>query len=132
MSKQVQIGSVSTGTMLEEDLVPCFEYELRNYGVRVLDNSSLDELFDALDNLAPAFCYFGSHPGDDADYGFWIDQDNIEAAVYDGEIIKLSDVPDFGNTDEDVWQGAEYALVVNDHGNMSLYNRGGEEIWSVV
>ena len=87
------IGSVISATLREQDLIPAFEGVLDTAGVEydrpasvdklLLDQALTDDeqqevgyylnetLFDLLDGIAPEGTYFGSHPGDGSDYGFW-------------------------------------------------------------
>ena len=148
-----QFGSVSTGTMRPEDLIPVFADALKDLKTSkedrklINDAESLDfhednedgvlmdtaeyvlsELFDALDAHAPAYGYFGAHPGDGADYGWWLGEEwerNFEDV--DGlKVADLTEVPK-GYTGE--------VMQVNDHGNMTLYSylQGrGREVWSLV
>ena len=108
----------------------------------------LESLFDALGEYAGPYFYFGAHPGDGADYGFWLseswDQDFISvwrnsAGNLDSrghltredppnsiKVNDLSDVPQ--------WFHGEVA-VVNDHGNVTLYvktSRTLREVWAIV
>ncbi len=101
LSQEFVGQTVSEGTMRDEDLIPVFldflesaapDYEGllelgRRYGSLLIvrdaygthfDEASLDEarylcedLFNALDVIAPEGCYFGAHEGDGACYGFW-------------------------------------------------------------
>ncbi len=88
-----QVGSISTGTLRPQDLIPTFWCALDiidREAARVLYTSRidlrgeddpwwdseeagslLDELIDALNEHAPPYCYFGAHEGDGADFGFW-------------------------------------------------------------
>ena len=98
-------GSVSSGTMRTQDLLPCFLEVLREVSPVVYDQLSvaafsyipayaeedddsewwdsedaqwkMEEMFDALDEAAPDGFYFGAHPGDGADYGFWPIEDDL-------------------------------------------------------
>jgi hypothetical protein len=92
------IGSVSSGTMRIVDLVPVFlaviqEYAPKVYAKIVTRNQILvnailesqgdsdlpeeadsflhEDLFDAMQNLAPENAYFGAAEGDSSDFGFW-------------------------------------------------------------
>ena len=70
----------------------------------------LETLFNLMENHAPPYCYFGAHPGDGADYGFWPCMDTIEDLP---SFSDLAGVP--ADIDEDF-------CVVNGHGNLSVYS----------
>ena len=152
----VNIGSISHGTLLESDLIEAMADELDRIK-ELLGFSSeaketvgyidellgdwergeyeddetylLERLFDLLGEFAPAGTYFGSHPGDGSDIGFWPDFDSLE---YDEDVARLSDPADM----DSVGDGASAAWVVNDHGNGSYYIRDEDGafrlVWSVV
>ncbi len=140
-------GSISHGTMLPEDLIPAFvsELELCSNGnpadkplideANALEDYESDEaqdilndLFDALSNYAPSYGYFGSHPGDGADYGFWLSEE-FQHIFREGDGLEVSD------TSEVPEDYSGEVLHVNDHGNATLYwaDKGKlNELWSVV
>ena len=94
--------SIIHGTMRPVDLIPEFLDELTAHDRDTADScraeippaamadddhdfwdsgdaaSILDSLFDALDSTAPDGCYFGAHPGDGSDYGFWLSEEYAE------------------------------------------------------
>lgn len=85
----------------------------------------LSELFDALSEFAPPYAYFGSHPGDGSDYGFWLTE-NIDEC-FDG--LKVDDT---GEVPDDY---CGEVLHINDHGNMTLYSASNgklSEVWALV
>jgi hypothetical protein len=140
--QQATIGSVSSGTMRAEDLIPEFadtlrylrgslprdlhrDYQAWQAGRLDYDECELvDAFFDALNEYALPGFYFGAHPGDGADYGFWLSESFFED--FDGP--KVSDTSDVPRD----YRGE--VLHVNDHGSATLYvaNRGRlREIWAV-
>lgn len=85
-----------------------------------------ETLMDALCEFAPQYGYFGNHPGDGADFGFWVDVDDVKEQV---EFVssRSQEYP------ADAFQG-EW-LHINDHGNCTLYVRANgqdREIWATV
>lgn len=145
------VGSVSSGTMRLQDLIPSFLWEAKRLrltkeerkAVRKIDSRvsrasesdaywtdevadfDLEELFDILDAHSLPYFSFGAHPGDGADFGWWLSESFEED--FDGlRVSDLSEVPS-GHTGG--------VLLVNDHGNMTLYSysRGRRrEVWGVV
>ncbi len=147
---QYPIGSVISGTMREEDLIPCFvaqlyhaarvnkanghfhtigdvpaktrkahvkltvEIESRMEADDYFESEEaewdLESLFDALQQYAGPYFYFGSHPGDGSDYGFWLSEGFEED--FDG--LKVNDLAEIPTK----YRGE--VLEVNDHGNCTL------------
>jgi|LDZT01.1.fsa_nt_gi hypothetical protein len=95
MTKKKLYGTVSWGTMRLQDLIPSFIQALEHFSYRKAksfarevpleawkDNDHpfwesddahwlIDNLFFALNDNAPEGHYFGAHPGDGSDLGFW-------------------------------------------------------------
>lgn len=162
--KYASLGSISHGTMREEDLLGTFADELEDHVQRNAEAWCIDEgraqrgnllaivndaretleclengeprgddapevletLFDALQTFAPPYVYFGAHPGDGSDYGYWVSE-GLEDEFDGLKVSDLSEVPDDHEGE---------VLHVNDHGNVSLYvadGKGGlSEVWAVV
>lgn len=92
-------------------------------------NEDLTKLFDILDAHSPPFTYFGASEGDGSDYGVWVSDEALRNAQDEGELAKGEELPNAFKAKR------PYFLVVNDHGNMTLYRRAGNrwiEEWSVV
>jgi len=140
------MGTVSHGTLRTEDLLASLGDELERLAqvngqleehgallhvVRLWKEKDNDtendehgtnmvcELIDTLSTCyAMPYMYFGTHPGDGSDYGFWPDMESVN------ELPRISD-PNELPTGED-------CVHVNDHGNVSVYGGDGALIWDCV
>lgn len=103
---KAELGTVISGTLRPEDLIPAFADELRRRRFCAWSEASINnnpelweeiaclleaadsadgasedavelvwELADALNEFAPEGAYFGAHPGDGPDFGFWMLED---------------------------------------------------------
>lgn len=151
--KYYPLGSISHATMRPEDLIPEFASTLkampnitrehRTLACQIVRDCTkrgyydteeagfdLEALFDALDHYAGPFMYFGSHPGDGSDYGFWLCEEWEDLLVNNEEGIKVNDLSEVPA------HHIGYIAVVSDHGNVELYRRGRNhrlyEEWSIV
>ena len=137
------LGSVSTGTLRAEDLLPAFTNALadlegnRNRPLIVAADGEIDyeserasfllgDMQDALEVSCPPFVYFGAHPGDGADFGFWPDWEALDQAMFQkyGEPLIL-DVRGEETLDTTIIQ-------VRDHGNVTVMDMDRNVLWTTT
>lgn len=147
------IGSVSEGTLRTGDLLDTFAWELRyhmkrmrltreqrkrfgnimraangGHGGSADDAEIVDELQDALSDLAAPYSYFGASDGDGACFGFW------PCLGMGGDCDDLPKLEAGEPIAREHW--GEDILLVNDHGNVTcghVSKRGKfTEYWSCV
>jgi hypothetical protein len=98
------------------------------------DLEIINETIDALQDYAAPYCYIGSHEADGALLGCW---PCVESALDDPLLPRVKDTSEI----EADYMG--FALHVNDHGNVTLYECHGPnpdapdyclavELWGVV
>lgn len=145
------LGSISHGTLKSEDLAAAIADALASVGhaesemlMRELrgvangnvedDGEIVSDGIDAMQEHAPMFCYAGMHPGDGSDLGIWPDHDAIEDAIADGAAIRIEDLADLDSLAVSELQGANVAILVNDHGNMTVYELhvAARPLWAIV
>ncbi len=152
------IGSISSGTLRDEDLFATFANELESLAnnrrtcVRAKtrlahrrlvaelwvehDNPSedadlaemCDELSRALEEYAAPYFYFGALEGDGAEFGFYVDSSLFDDPGY-FDGLKVADLSEVPRG----YRGE--VLHINDHGNATLYvatRRGLREVWAIV
>ena len=131
----LRIGSISHGTLKPADLIDAMldvldafpgnkreVKRLRQENESDWDDETVDALIDRLQEYAPDFCYVGMHAGDGSDLGVWVDWDSVENARQDGDLPSGDSLPE---------RNRGSFLVINDHGNATLYH-GRKEIWGCV
>lgn len=153
MKTKVGIGPVSEGSLRDCDLIEAFIWDLEHLAparfkkIRqqykslfasdepwedTCDENQeecsylLESLTTALEEIAPPYTYFGASEGDGACFGFWPSLDSLEEDCRSGEVLKVSD------TSEIPKGNRKMVCLVNDHGNVTLFDHKGNEVWSCV
>ena len=143
---QFQVGSISTGTLRPEDLLPTFARELERHApdhalvtaanaIQVYDDGGASELIndiqDELQNYCPPFVTFGSHPGDGADFGFWPDMERIQETLTEATMGHSLTLPRNGEWE---WTIEDDGVIIatNDHGNVTVMDLERNVLWAVV
>jgi len=139
------LSSISSGTLRPEDLIPTFANFLEpgselaarakayNPNTTSLEEASwlVEDLIEALNEMAPPYYYFSPADDDLANFGFWINLPAINADLASGKLRKVADLSEIPAS----YNGR--ALLIDDENNneMSLYavkDGIANKIWSVV
>ena len=135
----LSVGTISWGTLRNQDLIPSFMDVLLDHDLstahalqkeyrEVFQNIDNDEfmatsedatylveaLFEALNEIAPPFHYFGATAGDGSDFGFWADVDAVQESILHAEPVP--------NTNYRVSIDDLVLWEVTDHGNVTGYH----------
>ena len=146
---QFQLGSISTGTLKIDDLLEATATTFNNLGSTVTtdthtweydDEMLLSIYMEALNELCPPFVYFGTHPGDGADFGFWPDMNRLDEELYNQTgAPHLDKVPSYCLPMHQDYPYGEIELKddnvivqLSDHGNVTVMDMERNIIWSVV
>jgi hypothetical protein len=148
MKMKMKLGSISHGTLRSEDLIEAFASELARVpgharlvrkAEQVLERADEremseflgEELFEAMERLAPPFAYFAASEGDGSDFGYWPDLDALErAARCKDEVVKVRAGEPWPTG---LPASVRLVMEVNERGNVALrYRANGREVWSVV
>ena len=105
MARKAKLGTVSRSTFVTSELIKGFVAELERIETKKGENAArlrrqaaqlddadhgeegmelLVKLIDDLNAHAPAYCYFGAHPADHSDFGFWVEDEARQAMERDG------------------------------------------------
>ena len=147
-NSNIRIGTVIHGTLRNEDLLEAFADELERISdddshkllilearaitsgedVAVRDDDEetasdiVSDLIDALNDCPPPHVYFGALEGDGSDFGWWpIGGDEWDNCS--GHWVSKSEFID---------HDCLIYVEINDHGNITVSELRGKEIWSAV
>ena len=152
------IGTISHGTLRDEDLLEAFADELERLdgtsgAAKLIDDARetlatledggeaedapeiVNDLIDALNEHAPPYCYFGATEGDGSDFGFWPSMESLEEDVHNASVLKMNDGDDVLAAIREHDRVPDYIMSVSDHGNVTLYSLESietREVWAIV
>jgi len=144
MTNTFPLGSVSSDTHSVSDLIIAFSraldpnsdlaaraWEFEQNGASDEEaNQLLGDMFDALSEAAPQYCYFGAHIGDGTDFGFWVNWESIEEDLAKGQLLEVSDLAEIPASHNGL-----ALLSSNGDTDATLYsveNGVASEVWNTV